>query len=169
MQWNTAKMSKEELKKRQEEYIKLAIEMSKKSKWKDDLDISDIITASAFENTEKTEVYDKNEAIETDESISLSQLSEETSDNVLQDVQQVVALKENDSALLTEDFKEMKTAMYSPEEIIANIFITEEEAEEKLKEAQKNIEEISEEIPDFNKYIASHNKEASGNNGTADE
>ncbi len=186
MQWNITNMTKEEIKKKQEEYIKVAIEMSKKAKSENDIPIAEPVIINIPTNKppaeEIEEVIEETETVSKDiveingsaETVDVSS-DEETSQERLQaseDVTENIAQsEETDIYTNVNENSESDDNTQSAEEIFANVFITEEEAEEKLREAEKIIEAFSEDIPDFNKYIESHNKETSESNApkTADE
>ena len=166
MQWNTINMTKEELKKRQEEFIKAAIEMSKKSKWTEEESISETVnTNTSDDQSQKDVIETNNETIEINDVKSDPMPEKEDIEVVINSVEPEIV------TTASEDIQPEEATTQTPEEIFANIFITEEEAEEKLKEAEKVIKEMTGEIPDFNKYIESHNKENTEKNKTrtADE
>lgn len=185
MQWNTSNMTKEDIKKKQEEYIKAAIEMSKKAKLQTDITISEPMIINFPVNEPQSEKAKETiKEVNTIAEITVKETDIEDVANVSKDIEASDVITSNsetadvtsnsdesDISPNTIEESESDEVMKSAEEIFANVFITEEEAEEKLKEAEKTLEKISEKIPDFNKYIETHNKEnfAKGNTNNADE
>ncbi len=181
MQWNTSNMTKEEIKRRQEEYIKVAIEMSKKAKQEADISIAEPVIINIPSNETKSEKTKEitietnpiaeNNAIETDMTETIDVSSEaETTEEVLQNNENNDHINNlNETNIFTAASKDFQSdeITQSAEEIFANVFITEEEAEEKLREEEKAFEDIAEEIPDFNKYIENHNIENTDTSSTS--
>ena len=152
MQWNRVNISKDELKRKQEEYIREALETSKKAKHTEEI-ITPVIIPVPDPDTEiiKSEepVADSTEAEPelTTEENTLTVKEAEASDEII--------------STATEEITDDSTEEASPEELFENVFISEEEAEERLKEAEISAKEISQTAPDFEGYINNHNQKAS--------
>lgn len=181
MQWNTINMTKEEIKKRQEKYIKDAMEMSKKAKSDENNSITKPVVFDISINENPAEIkeetmkeakpntQEKKEEIYMVNTSDVSQKVEKAQEALIEEeITETITYSDDTGDFTTaNDEPETEDIAKSAEEIFANVFISEEEAEEKLKEVEKAFEEISEEIPNFNKYIETHNKENTDTNNTS--
>ena len=144
MQWNRVNISKDELKKKQEEYIREALEISKKAKHTEEI-ITPVIIPIPNPDTE---------IIKADESVADTPEAEPelTTEENTSTVEEDEAYDEIVTTA-TEEITDDSTEEVSPEELFENVFISEEEAEERLKEAEISAKEISQAAPDFEGYI----------------
>lgn len=172
MQWNKVNISKDELKKRQEKYIKEAIEISKKSRAIEDISVPVIIsipkTQGPEDNTiETAEIVPISEIEENDtaETISDSPSDTEKATEETDTTQAIADINKTDEIDTTasEEISDDTENEDTPQALFDNVFITEEEAERKLSEAEISLSKISEEAPDFEGYIKNHNQKSESN------
>lgn len=165
MQWNKVNMSKDELKRRQEKYIKEALEISKKAKVTEEISTPVIISIpqpeTAIEEAEgNTEAVTMVVSEEADTEAILVTESEEA--------EEISAFAEHKTTeevdtTASEEITDNSYEEESPEDLFENVFITEEEAERKLSETETASKEISEDAPDFEGYIKNHNQRSENN------
>ncbi len=172
MQWNKVNISKDELKKRQEKYIKEAIEISRKSRATEDISVPVIIsipkTQGPEDNTVETaEIVPISEIEENDtaETISDSPSDTEKATEETDTAQAIADIDKSDEIDTTasEEIADDTENEDTPQALFDNVFITEEEAERKLSEAEISLSKISEEAPDFEGYIKNHNQKSESN------
>ncbi len=176
MEWNNVKMSKDEMERKQKEYIRLAVEMSKKAKteevtFSDTRTVTEAFTAapaddtaSAIEVSEETITSDNTsvEAVSDTEQEAVTVNGEEVEEaiNIAFDEsiteEKTEATADTDNEEVTESIQESNEALKSADEVFTNVFMSEEEAEEKANEIAKTKESM--EVPDFESYIRNHNK-----------
>ncbi len=173
MQWNKVNISKDELKRRQDKYIKEAIEISKKSRVTEEISVPVIISipetkvseeniSETTETVQMTEI-EENHSMKTVISDSPSDMEDLTEDD---DGKQVIAdIDESDGIDTTasEEIEDDTEKEDTPQALFDNVFITEEEAERKLSEAEISLSKISEDAPDFESYIKNHNQKSESN------
>ncbi len=179
MEWNNVKMTKEEIERKQKEYIKLAMEMSRKA-GKDETirnyakEISaEVITVPSvpvnkdpYQNTESAEAIAKDEQKQVSINENTLQVNAQTEDietteNNEENEAEYTDVSEDNEYITSSDNEEISNAdnyvnSDNAEEIFANVFLSEEEAEEKAEKAARIKE--STEIPSFENYIENHNK-----------
>lgn len=172
MQWNKVNISKDELKKRQEKYIKEAIEIARKSRATEDISVPVIIsipkTQGPEDNTVETaEIVPISEIEENDtaETISDSPSDTEKATEETDTAQAIADIDKSDEIDTTasEEISDDTEKEDTPQALFDNVFITEEEAERKLSEAEISLSKISEDAPDFEGYIKNHNQKSEGN------
>lgn len=149
MQWNRVNISKDELKRKQEEYTREALEISKKAKYTEEV-ITPVIIPVPGPDEKNTE---------TEETVANIPEPEPIEEEFTPTIEETEAPDEIVTTA-TDEIEDNNTEETSPEELFENVFITEEEVKEKLKEADFSSEETSEAVPDFEGYIKSHNNKA---------
>ena len=192
MQWNTTNISKKDFKQKQDEFIKAAIEMSKKSKNQEQNPVP-VAKAVFIDNTKSSSKTDDSDGTEVAVANEFTQQNPDTPElsdiqnSITEDKEQNSIQTKNDETIseplninnletittMNEKAEVDETAeIRFPEELEENIFITEKEAEEKLKAIVETIEKQSIDNSGFNKYIETHNNEKTSEksmNSTADE
>ena len=172
MQWNKVNISKDEFKKRQEKYIKEAIEISRKSRATEDISVPVIIsipkTQGPEDNTVETaEIVPISEIEENDtaETLSDSPSDTEKATEETDTTQAIADIDKSDEIDTTasEEISDDTEKEDTPQALFDNVFITEEEAERKLTEAEISLSKISEDAPDFEGYIKNHNQKSESN------
>ena len=137
MQWNKVNISKDELKKRQEKYIKEAIEISRKSRATEDISVPVIIsipkTQGPEDNTVETaEIVPISEIEENDaaETISDSPSDTEKATEETDTTQAIADIDKSDEIDTTasEEISDDTEKEDTPQALFDNVFITEEEA-----------------------------------------
>ncbi len=146
MQWNRVNMSKDELKRKQDKYIKEAIEASKKATITEDIPTTVIISVPdqseiEIDEPEKAEEVVSREITSSEETVNTPELN---GNNTI-------------DTTASEEIKDNYSEEVNPEKIFENVFITEEEAEQKLLDAELSMKEYTEKAPDFESYINNHN------------
>ncbi|MBQ2797959.1 MAG: hypothetical protein IJF09_01075 [Ruminiclostridium sp.] len=173
MQWNKVNISKDELKRKQDKYIKEAIEISKKSRVTEEISVPVIISIPEGQAPEE-------DIAETTEVVHMPEFEENNSvENVISDLPSDIEIttEETDTAqsiadidksdeidtTASEEISDDTEKEDTPQALFDNVFITEEEAERKLSEAEISLSKISEEAPDFEGYIKNHNQKSESN------
>ena len=153
MQWNRINMSKDELKRKQDEYIREALKISQKAKHTEEpiKPMTIAISDPVINTEESSDIKEETSAPFIDEHESISFLSEQHD-------------AENISTAATEEITDNDIVESPVEELFEDIFITEEETEKKLMDAELYSKENSESVPDFEKYIKNHNRKSENTN-----
>lgn len=172
MQWNKVNISKDELKRKQDKYIKEAIEISRKSRVTEEISVPVIISIpktqgpedNTVENAENVPISEIEEN-GTAETISDSPSDTEKATEETDTAQAIADIDKSDEIDTTasEEISDDTEKEDTPQALFDNVFITEEEAERKLTEAEISLSKISEEAPDFEGYIKNHNQKSESN------